>query len=234
MTRTMLTMAACSAVAGSALAGTISSLTCTDFLDNHESPTPRIAGADDEVGVPVDGRWFASGACELSVDGEVVAALLPGDPAFVYELKGAATGWRTYRLDLRSGLESVTRYVTLFPYAGYACGLHWLSEPDAFLDSRPAGTVRKLRRDCELPIVWSGRWNAAAEGTVVKLYQGREPDAPEKDTLVSTSDIAEGVYRLDPQSAGCEPGICRLTHFDGVETLEAYFSVPGGIILIVR
>ncbi len=57
----------------SIMAGSISSLSTSAFLDSFANPAPRAA-ENGTVPIDLSGGWFASGACELLVDGVVVAS----------------------------------------------------------------------------------------------------------------------------------------------------------------
>lgn len=225
-------LALCLAFCGVAMAGTISSLSVERRLDNGEVPSVVVAGASDSVAVAYAGEWFASGTCDLYVDG-VRVGRSSGESA-TYALAGASDTYRSYRLTLVAGDEKMTKTVTLFPYSGYSCALHSLTLPDAFLDSRPAGTVRRLKSGSTMPVAWSGLWNAGADRAVVTLYSGTGTGGTCLGELVSEGESDEGTYILSPSALSLDAGPYTLAHFDGVETLFAGFRISGGTIIILR
>lgn len=227
-----LCLALCLAFCGAATAGTISSLSVERRLDNGDVPSVVVAGASDSVAVAYAGEWFVSGTCDLYVDG-VKVGRSTGGPA-TYALAGASDTYRSYRLTLVAGDEKMTKTVTLFPYSGYSCALHSLTLPDAFLDSRPAGTVRRLKSGSTMPVAWSGLWNAGADRAVVTLYSGTGTGGTCLGELVSEGESDEGAYILSPSTLSLDAGPYTLTHFDGVETLFAGFRISGGMVVIIR
>lgn len=227
-----LCLALCLTFCGAATAGTISSLSVERRLDNGNAPSVVVAGASDSVAVAYAGEWFASGTCDLYVDG-VRVGRSSGEPA-TYALAGTSDAYRSYRLTLVAGDEKMTKTVTLFPYAGYSCALHSLTLSGGFLDSRPAGTVRKLKSGGTMPVAWSGLWNAGADRAVVTLYSGTGAGGTCLGELVSEGESGEGTYVLSPSAHSLDAGPYTLTHFDGVETLFAGFRISGGTIVIIR
>ena len=215
----------------SASAGGLSSLTVGGYFDNTSQPAVRVADAG-SVEICCSGSWFESGQCTLYVDGEQVATSTGVRES--YSLTCPEDSWRSYRLTLRAGDEEITRIVTLYPYAGFSCSLHSLALKNTFIDSRPAGTTRRLRSGDELNIAWSGLWNDAADQSVVTLYRGRGTGGESLGVLVSQN---EGCKEGDcPLSARSLPlGQYTLTHFDGVDTLIAYINnVGGGVVILFR
>ncbi len=207
-------------VAHAAVAGGMSSLTVGGFLDNNPHPAVRVAGSG-AVEVVYSGSWFGSGTCVLYVDGEQVATSSGGNA--VYPISFPVDAGRTYCLMLKSGDEEMTRFVTLFPSAGFACSLHSLTLEGRFLDSRPEGTTRRLLSDGKMDITWSGLWNDAADRAVVTLYRGRGTGGESLGEIVAQSEGGtEGTYPLLGNTLPL--GVYTLTHYDGVETLVAYVS----------
>lgn len=222
-------IAACAAL--SAAADSIASLSTTAYIDNYANPAPRVA-ENGSISIDLCGDWFASGSCELLVDGTVVAS--SSGALQTYDLAADPATWRSYELTLRSQEGETTKYVTIFPYSGFVCSLHSISFVGCSLDARPAGTVRKIHDDETIPVTWSAIWNDGAEAPVVTLRRGNNPDGPLLDTLVSGEPDPEGEATLSPRQYHLDLGLYTLTHFDGVETLTSVVEVRGrGIILVV-
>ena len=216
----------------SSLAAGMSSMSATAYFDTHETPLGRAVGGDGAVPVSLAGDWFASGECELYVDG-VLAATSSG-ALQSYALAGAADTWKTYRLTLKSAEGEQTKIVTVYPYAGYVCPLHSLSARADFLDARPAETVRRVRFDKTIPVTWSGAWTNESDRAVVRLYGGVGTNGTLVAELVDSEGRGEGEYTLSPLAAQLPVGRYTLTHFDGVETLFADLKISGGAVMIVR
>ena len=217
--------------AHSATADSIASLSTTAFIDSHANPAPRVA-ENGSICIDLCGDWFASGACELLVDGTAVAS--SSGALQTYCLAADPATWRSYELTLRSQEGETTKFVTIFPYPGFVCSLHTLSFVGCTLDARPAGTVRKIRNDEALPVVWSAIWNDGAEAPVVALRKGNDPDGPLVGTLVFDESDPEGEASFSPRQYNLGLGLYTLTHFDGVETLTSVVEVRGrGLILVV-
>ena len=216
-----------------AMAGGLSSLTVGAYLDNNEIPAARVVDANGMAMMVIAGEWFDSGACELLVDG-VLAATSDG-AAQTYALAGAEGTWRTYRVTLRSAEGVLEKLVTLFPSANFSCSLHRLSVKNDFLDSAPAGTVRKIAFGETVPVAWSGMWNDGADGAAVVLYAGRGTGGTMLGRLVDEAGTDEGICKLASKTSPLPSGHYTLTHFDGVETLTAYLSVrSGGTVFTMR
>lgn len=219
--------------AGAALAGGVSSRTVSAYLDNGDMPAARVVDANGTVTVVLAGEWFGSGACELLVDGVPVAA--SGGAAQTYALPGVDGTWRTYRVALKSAEGEVERLVTLYPSADFTCTMHHLSVKNCFLESSPAGTLRKVPFAMAVPVAWSGLWSEGADMAVVTLYAGRGTGGVRLAELVNSEGNGEGTYALGSPAAPLHSGHYTLTHFDGVETLTAYLRVSsGGTIFTLR
>ncbi|MBQ6245459.1 MAG: hypothetical protein IJK04_01230, partial [Kiritimatiellae bacterium] len=96
-TATILTIASMAVLI--AKAGSISSLSTSTFLDSYANPAPRAA-ENGTVPIDLSGGWFASGACELLVDGVVVAS--SSGALQTYALAADPANWHNYTLTLRS------------------------------------------------------------------------------------------------------------------------------------
>ena len=222
-TRVLSSVVAFAAMAASAVfAGSISSLSTSDYFDNHENPLPRAA---ENGTVPIDiiGDWFASGECELLVDG-VSATSSPG-ALQTYTLAADPTTWHSYELTLRSAEGETTRVITVLPYAGFLCTIHHLDRDGGSLDARPAGTVHRIISDKSMPVTWSAIWNDGAAAPVVTLRRGSGLEGLLLDTLVSGETDAEGEFAFSPHTYRLVPGLYTLTHYDGIETLMAVLEV---------
>lgn len=210
------------AAAMSAYAGSISTLSTSFYVDNKDLPAPRPA---ENGSIPIDlsGDWFASGACELLVDGVVVASS-SGAPQ-TYALAADPATWHSYRLTLRSAEGETTRVVTVFPYAGFICAMHRLDLLMGRLDARPAGTIRHIISGESMPVTWSAIWNDGAVAPIVALRRGNGLDGASLGTLATGEADAEGDFLFSPKSTRLIPGLYTLTHFDGVETLTSVIDV---------
>ena len=166
----LLAFAGCTAAAG-----TISSLSCESWVNTAENPTIAVAASSDSVEIAYAGDWFASGSCDLYVDGVWVGGST-GTPS-TYALPGVADGYQAYEVTLVADGEERSRIVTVFPYLGYVCSIHSASQYSSSLDSHPGGTLRKLGPDASMPISWSELWNASADRAVVTLYSGATASA---------------------------------------------------------
>jgi hypothetical protein len=211
----------------SASAAGLSSLTVgPQHFDTHATPIGRAV--DDQGFVPVTfaGDWFESGACELYVDGVLVGT---SSGALQTNLLAGVEGtWCTRRVTLKSLDGEQTKLITIFPYQGYRCVEHNMSVGADFLDARPAGTVRKVKIDKPLPVAWSGNWTNGADRAVVRVYAGIGTEGALVGELVNSEGTEEGVYSLTPGLARMKTGKYTLTHYDGVDTLNAYLDVRGG------
>ncbi len=216
----------------SSFAAGISSMSVGGYFDTHETPLGRAVDGNGMVPLYLAGDWFASGECELYVDG-VLAATSSG-ALQSYSLAGAADTWRTVRVTLKSAEGEQTKIITIYPYAGYVCPVHSLSAGADFLDARPAETVRKVRFDKTIPVTWSGVWTNEADRAVVRLYSGVGTNGTLVAELVNSEGRGEGEYTLSPLAAQLPIGRYTLTHFDGVETLFANLKIGGGAVMIVR
>ncbi len=223
----LLAFAGCTAVAG-----TISSLSCESWVNTAENPTIAVAASSDSVEIAYAGDWFASGSCDLYVDGVWVGGST-GTPS-TYALPGVADGYQAYEVTLVADGEERSRIVTVFPYLGYVCSIHSASQYSSSLDSHPGGTLRKLGPDASMPVSWSELWNASADRAVVTLYSGADTNGVCLGELVRDTAGGEGSYLLSPSSLSLAPGRYTLTHFDGTETLFAWLKVSGGAVMIVR
>ncbi len=222
-TRTAFRLAALVlAAALSAYAGSISTLSTSFYVDNKELPGPRSA---ENGSIPIDlsGDWFSSGACELLVDGVVVAS--SSGALQTYTLAADPTTWHSYRLTLRSDGGETTKVVTVFPYAGFICAMHRLDLLGGRLDARPAGTIRHIISGESMPVTWSAIWNDDATAPVVALRRGNGLDGASLGTLATGDADAEGDFLFSPKSVRLIPGLYTLTHFDGIETLTSVIDV---------
>lgn len=232
--RIVLAIALVSACIFGANAAGLSSLTVGGYFDNNAAPSVRFS-ENGTASVVLAGEWFDSGVCELLVDGVAVAS--SSGTAYEYSLSGLDDTWRTYRLTLKSDECETTRFITFCPSeADFSRSLHNLSIGECFLDSRPAGTVRKVKFSETVPVAWSGIWNDGAEGAVVNLYAGYGTGGTNLGALVSVEGAREGVYPFSPSALSLVLGdVYTITHFDGIETLTAYFRAVGdGFALIFR
>ena len=233
LTSMVFAFASCAVALLSASGAGLSSMTVGPLhFDSHATPLGRAVDGDGHVPVTFAGSWFESGACELYVDG-----VLSGSSSGAVQtnlLEGAEGTWRTYHVTLKSAEGELTKIITIYPYAGYACPVHSLAARADFLDARPAGTVRKVRFDETLPVTWSGAWTNEADRAVVRLYSGTDTNGTFVAELVNAEGRGEGEYTLSPAVAQLSPGLYTLTHFDGVDTLFAYLKVCCGMIMIVK
>lgn len=229
-TATILTIASMAVLI--AKAGSISSLSTSAFLDSHEAPAPRAA-INGTVPIDLSGGWFASGACELLVDGVVVAS--SSGALQTYSLAADSANWHIYKLTLRSQEGETTIILPTFPYPGFHCKIHSLDFDGRGLDARPAGTIRRLMADATTPVTWSSIWNDGAQAPVVTLRKGNGLEGLLLDTLVSGETDAEGEFPFSPHAFHLVPGLYTLTHNDGIETLTAVFEVRNpALIFTVR
>ena len=211
-------------------AGGLSSLTVRDVLDSNANPAARAADSGPVV-IRYSGAWFGQEGCEFYVDGALVGTSAASEAEYV--LAAGDGSWRSYRLTLKSGGSSTTRFVTVFPTSDFACSLHSLTQSRSLLDSRPASVVRRVRSGVEVDVAWSGLWNDAADRSVVSVYKGRGVVGEPLCELVAQEGRGEGWTALSDDVL--PPGIYTLTHFDGVETLVACLNLAGGgFSLIVR
>lgn len=202
----------------SAFANGLSTRSVTNFLDSATPPGPRIA-ENGTVPIALAGEWFPSGACELVIDGASAAS---SSGAFAtYLLAANPTTWTNHVLTLRSSEGETTRYLTIYPYAGFRCAFHRIRLAGNVIDARPAGTVRRLDPDSVLPVTWSAIWNEGASAPVVTLRDGDGAAAPALATLLSNPTGPEGDFDFSPKPLRLGAGRYTLTHFDGVETLFA-------------
>ena len=224
---------AIAAIAVSAvMAGSISSLSTSAFLDSHEAPAPRAA-INGTIPIDLSGGWFASGACELLVDGVVVAS--SSGALQTYSLAADPTTWHNYTLTLRSQEGDTTLILTTLPYPGFLCRIHYVDFGVCPLDARPAGTIRRLVTDGTMPVTWSSIWNEGAQAPVVALRRGNGLEGPLLDTLVSGETAAEGEVSFSPHPYRLVPGLYTLTHYDGIETLMSVLEVRNhALIFTVR
>ena len=214
-------------------ASTISSMTCSSYVNNNESELGRVVGSNQTANVIFDGKWFSSGECELFVNDVLVGS--SSNDYLTYTLTGSNDSLCTYRLTLKSDLGEINKVVNFLPTAEFPCAFHTVSISNSFLDSRPAGTVRRLAPKDSLPVVWSGIWNHAADSSVVTLYKGNGTSSEAIAMLVDSSDGSEGVYKFSRKDKRLPGGLYTLTHFDGVERLIAYVDVlTSGLILTVK
>ena len=221
------------AMAASAVfAGSTSSLSTSDFLDSHKAPTPHAA-INGTVPINLSGGWFPSGACELLVDGVVVAS--SSGALQTYALAADQTTWHLYTLTLRSQEGETTVILPTFPYPGFYSKIHSLDFDGRGLDARPAGTIRRLRADATTPVTWSAIWNDGAQAPVVALRRGNGLEGPLLQTLVTGEADAEGEFAFSPHTYRLVPGLYTLTHYDGIETLMAVFEIRNpALIFTVR
>ena len=213
--------------------GSLSTMQVSGYFDNHSAPVPYAVDGSDAAEIAIAGDWFASGECDLYVNGALVARST--GPVQTYALPTVSGAYRTYELVLRAGETEERRFVTVFPHAGFACSMHTIDVHHEFLDARPAGTFRKVNPSDAMKIAWSGLWNEGADRSVVTLYRGMGTGGECLGELVDVEGVEEGVYRLCPDATQLEPGRYTLTHFDGVEPLVAYLGVKGaGLILLFK
>jgi len=231
--RAVCTLFALGILSSTAYAGRLSTLTAEGHFDNHDTPPARVVGAAEFVQVPVCGDWFASGACELYLDDVLVAS--SDGPLVNYALAGTDDGYVSYRLELRSAEGATSKVLTFFPGADYKSLVHSLAQGGRSLDSRPAGTVRRLPQDEAMDVAWSGFWTNTADRTVVTLYRGKGTDGENLGELVNVAERDEGDFCLRPNLLALPVGVYTLTHFDGTETLTAYFKYgKPGLVLMFR
>ena len=217
----------------SAMAGSLSSMSVTAYHDNGNSAGPRVVDENGAISIDFAGEWFDSGECELFVDGVRVAT--SDGELTSYILEGAEGTWKSYHVTLKSDAHEISKVVTLFPFAGYSCSLHSLSQDGNMLDTHPAGTVRKIRFGTEIPVAWSTMWNEGAEGAEVALYSGFGTDGEKLNDVIGVNAPGEGVCVIASKTAPLKSGRYTLTHFDGTETLTAYLSIrSGGTVVVLR
>ena len=228
----LLAVAVAAMAASAVMASSISSLSTSAFLDSHAAPGPR-AVINGTIPIDLSGGWFASGACELLVDGVVVAS--SSGALQTYSLAADTTTWHNYTLTLRSQEGETTVILPTLPYPGFRCKIHSLDFGVCPLDARPAGTVRRLLADATTPVTWSSIWNDGAQAPVVTLRKGNGLEGLLLDTLVSGETEAEGEYAFSPHSFHLVPGLYTLTHYDGIETLMAVLEIRNpALIFTVR
>jgi hypothetical protein len=219
-------------IAISVAAGGLSSMSAFTYHDNSEALSPRVVDESGSVLIDFAGDWFESGECELFVDGIAVGS--SSGSLSSYLLLGAGNSWKSYFVTLKSGDSEISKVVTLFPYSGYTCSLHSLSQDRNLLDTAPAGAVHKIRFGTEIPVAWSVKWSDGATGAAVTLYSGIGTGEKMGD-IVDTAEQIEGTYVLASRSTPLKSGRYTLTHFDGVETLTAYLSIRSpGTVLVLR
>ena len=229
-TATILTIASMAVLI--AKAGSISSLSTSTFLDSYANPAPRAA-ENGTVPIDLSGGWFASGACELLVDGVVVAS--SSGALQTYALAADPANWHNYTLTLRSQEGETTLILTTLPYPGFLCRIHYVDFGVCPLDARPAGTIRRLVTDGAMPVTWSSIWNEGAQAPVVALRRGNGLEGPLLETLVSGETDAEGEFSFSPHPYRLVPGLYTLTHYDGIETLMSVLEVRNpALIFTVR
>lgn len=216
-----------------ASAGTLSSLTVGGYFDNNEVPEVRVAGAGETVEISFAGSWFGSGSCALYVDDVLVAE--SDGPELTYALSGAEGTHESHQLVLMSADGAWRKVVTLFPHEGYRCLLSSLETGNRRLDARPAGTLRRLKTEEQVDIAWSGIWNELADRVVVKLYRGSGTEGEHIADLVVQDGRVEGDLPFGTYLSSLPLGRYTLTHFDGVETLQAEIEIRGGgVVLLLR
>lgn len=221
--RVLSPVVAVAAMAASAvMAGSISSLSTSAFLDTFANPAPRAA-ENGTVPIDLSGGWFASGACELLVDGVVVAS--SSGALQTYALAADPANWHNYTLTLRSQEGETTLILTTLPYPGFLCRIHSVDFGVCPLDARPAGTIRRLVTDGTMPVTWSSIWNEGAQAPVVALRRGNGLEGPLLETLVSGETDTEGEFSFSPHPYRLVPGLYTLTHYDGIETLMSVLEV---------
>ena len=216
-----------------AQAGNVSSLEVECYLDSRDVPSSRVVGSGESAEVYIDGSWFASGKCDLYVDGVLRASSIGEGQS--WSLGGADGTWRTYNLLLKSGDVELSRVLTFLPADGYACLLHHAETGFTRLDASPAGTTRRLKGDATMDVSWSGMWSDSATGADILLYSGKTASGDPVATLVTHTGRDEGSYGLSKAGLSLASGDYTLTHFDGVETLTAYLRiVDAGFFLLFR
>ena len=216
-----------------ASAGTLSSLTVEGYFDNNEVPEARVAGAGETVEIPFAGSWFDSGSCALYVDDVLVAESDGAERT--YALSGVEGAHESHQLVLKSADGVWRKVITLFPYEGYCCLLSSLETGNRRIDARPAGTLRRLKTEEQVDIAWSGIWNDLADRAVVKLYRGSGTDGEHLGDLVVQDGRVEGDLPFGSYLSSLPLGRYTLTHFDGVETLQAEIEIcGGGVVLLLR
>jgi hypothetical protein len=205
-------------------AASLSSLSCNDRLDNNREPVPVVpADENHELTLQIDADWFGESEVSLFTNGVLAASSTGEVEEFV--LKGSPDTYTSYFLSVKAGDKEFTKVVTIFPSADYTCSLHSLSRDRQRLDSRAAGTLRKILAYLPLDISWSSLWNEGAEAPVVKLYKGADASGEELSILLDSPEAEEGLVAMLPESEDLKDGVYTLTHFDGVETLTAYIKV---------
>jgi hypothetical protein len=205
-------------------ASSLSSLSCTDRLDNNREPAPVVCADESrELTLQIDADWFGESEVSLFTNGVLAASSTGGIEEFV--LKGSPDTYTSYFLSVKAGDKEFTKVVTIFPNADYTCSLHSLIKDRQSLDSRAAGTLRKILAYLPLDISWSSLWNEGAEAPVVKLYKGADASGEELSILLDSPEAEEGLVAMLPEAEDLKDGVYTLTHFDGIETLTAYIKV---------
>ena len=229
MKKAFFVMVAAFGTASSVYCAGMSSLTTEpEYFDNNAVPAPRIAAAGDEVEVFVGDSQAES---EVFVNGVKVT---PQDGARTVSLAGAPDdGYVTYRIDLKTQNGTDTRFITLFPSSAFVCTVHDLVQKNSFLDSRPAGTVRRVSCNGPVPVAWSSLWSTNATSSLVAVYAGGDTNGTYVGTLVASPAGMEGMLTLKPTAAGLQRGLYTLVHSDGGETLLAYLNVVGDSLKFV-
>jgi len=213
-------------------AASISSLSTESYLDNHESPKIMYADAGGNTNITFEGAWFESGSCELLVNGKSVG--VSSETAGIYRLPIAADAVSSFSLTLKTESGEMTKHIAVFPSAGFKCSCHGLNADKKFLDSHPAGTVRRVKFSSSIPVAWSAKWSDGADRAVVDLYKGRGVSGTALN-LVSVESVADGEFELVPSRDSLPCGKYTLTHYDGNETLVAYVDVRHeGFTLVFR
>lgn len=206
------------------LASSLSSLSCTDRLDNNREPVPVVSADENlELTLQIDADWFGENEVSLFTNG-VLAASSTGEIEELV-LQGSPDTYTSYTLSVKAGDREFTKVVTIFPSADYTCSFHSLVRDRQSLDSRPAGTLRKIMAYLPLEVAWSSLWNEGTQAPVVKLYKGADVSGEELSVLVDSPEAEEGFVTMLPESEDLRDGVYTLTHFDGVETLTAYIKV---------
>ena len=204
-------------------AASLSSLSCNDRLDNNCNPAPVVCTNEDrEFALQIDADWFGESEALLYTNGVLAASSTGGAQELI--LQGASDTYRSYILTLKAGDREFTKVVTIFPSADYSCSLHSLARDRQFLDSHPAGTLRRLKAYNPMDISWSGLWSENGDRAEVKLYKGADGEGGLVAELVSVDTPEEGTLEFLPSASSITTGIYTFRHFDGVETLSASFS----------
>ena len=209
-------------------ASQVSALETTAYFDSHSILRPCVG---DVATVAYAGAWFASGTCQLFVDGVLVGT---SDGAIkTYRIVGDPQASQTHTLTLKSGDTEINRVVTIYPSEDYVGRTHTVVLENNMLDSHPAGTLRRVRYDETASIAYSTFWNAATTGATVKLYRGDSASGEPISVLIEKEADCEGAFRLTAKTMKLAPGRYTLTHADGVETLVAHLDVRGAGLLVI-